>query len=1069
AGTLTWELVDEPADGAAAGDADARDEARASERGDDSNAATPTADDAADPVSIAGRKLALAEDQLQHAERMQSKGFVTPREVEAARLDVLKARRDVERARAGREDAKEVLEIDVLVAEHNLTAATERLQHTERLAEKGFVSPAQVEAARLDVEAACEKLNRVRAQQDPGERNDDPDDATARTNEPAQAAPNAQADPDGKQTLSDAVSRGIGFLRTAQNADGGWAAPQGGFETGVTALVTLALLESGVAADDAQVARALELLASAEPKRTYEVALQTIVFCRADRERFARKIRQNVEWLSNAQLRNPRAGLWTYTTPQPGGVAAGDNSNTGFALWALDAAAEAGFAVDPDVWRRSLEHWTTTQNADGSWAYTPAAQGAGAARGTGSMTCSGIASVTSCAERLATAQESDPPEKIEAVEQGLQWLTQHFSVRENPGSKHWGLYYLNALQRAARRTSRARIGEHDWYQQGARHLLATQAERGSWSGTGAMENDPVIGTSLALLFLKSGAAPREGDGPPEPANGNAAAATPTIRLRFHATDGERWNEDTPIAGLRVLVWPGDAVGETGRRPLEPKDAIARGTTGQDGTLAFRLAPGSYYVRWESDKELPYPRTLPRSFEVKPAPAEQEQGFGLTRGATLVLKAVDADTGRGLPGVRFWWENMAGEWWMEPVRPSHLGTPDVRGTAAARGGHPTGADGEVRLYWFRGPGDTFGIDKDSLPAGYEVAGPAEIREEDGRFRPGETIEHTFKLVRKAADDDAARDRAVPAEAQREDAVTPETRAAIARGLRVLVRSQQDDGAIGSGKTYQKNVAVTALAGMAFLAAGSTPERGEYAEPLRKCRDFILRQMRPDGFISHSEFTSHGPMYEHAYATQFLALLHERQPDAELLEKLQRAVDLIVRSQNTEGGWRYEPESQSSDVSVTACNTVALELAARGGAKVPQPSRDAAIAYIRQCQNADGGFRYQLVNRAESRFPRSAAALFALELAQAKGDEIDSARAYVAGFKPKPDEERYEPHYFYGQRYAALAMHRAGGDTWREWYAAIRDVLLRRQNADGTWPGDSICAEYGTASACIILQR
>ena len=48
-----------------------------------------------------------------------------------------------------------------------------------------------------------------------------------------------------------------------------------------------------------------------------------------------------------------------------------------------------------------------------------------------------------------------------------------------------------------------------------------------------------------------------------------------------------------------------------------------------------------------------------------------------------------------------------------------------------------------------------------------------------------------------------------------------------------------------------------------------------------------------------------------------------------------------------------------------------------------------------------------------------------------------------------------------------MWHAGGDHWPKWYPAIRDVLLRLQQDDGSWM-DPICPEYGTAMACIILQ-
>ena len=48
-----------------------------------------------------------------------------------------------------------------------------------------------------------------------------------------------------------------------------------------------------------------------------------------------------------------------------------------------------------------------------------------------------------------------------------------------------------------------------------------------------------------------------------------------------------------------------------------------------------------------------------------------------------------------------------------------------------------------------------------------------------------------------------------------------------------------------------------------------------------------------------------------------------------------------------------------------------------------------------------------------------------------------------------------------------MRLRGGEDWNAWYAAIRDMLVARQNPLGYWP-DSIGNDYGTAMALIILQ-
>src|SRR5262245_37956807 len=70
------------------------------------------------------------------------------------------------------------------------------------------------------------------------------------------------------------------------------------------------------------------------------------------------------------------------------------------------------------------------------------------------------------------------------------------------------------------------------------------------------------------------------------------------------------------------------------------------------------------------------------------------------------------------------------------------------------------------------------------------------------------------------------------------MTAETQRAIDDGLAFLARQQKSDGSIGSGRYFDRDVAVTSLCGMSFLAAGHTPGRGKYGKHVQKCVDFVL---------------------------------------------------------------------------------------------------------------------------------------------------------------------------------------------------------------------------------------
>jgi squalene-hopene cyclase-like protein/prenyltransferase/squalene oxidase-like repeat protein len=303
----------------------------------------------------------------------------------------------------------------------------------------------------------------------------------------------------------------------------------------------------------------------------------------------------------------------------------------------------------------------------------------------------------------------------------------------------------------------------------------------------------------------------------------------------------------------------------------------------------------------------------------------------------------------------------------------------------------------------------------------------------------------------------------------DHVTPQTQQAIDKGLAWLAARQHADGAFGSGSGFGRNVAVTALSGIAFLASGSTPGRGPYGEQVNRATEFIVSVTKPNGFIHVKEQESYGPMYGHGFATLYLAEVYGMSKRADVREKLERAVRLIVQTQNPEGGWRYQPEPKEADISATVCQIMALRAARNAGLHVPNETVDRCIDYVKKCQNPDGGFRYQLVRHSESAFPRSAAGIVALHSAGLyEGKEIERGLGYLLRYTPRGQMARYEGHFFYGHYYAAQAMWRAGGEHWDQWYPAIRDTLLRDQLPDGAWTDSTVCIEYGTAMALIILQ-
>lgn len=303
---------------------------------------------------------------------------------------------------------------------------------------------------------------------------------------------------------------------------------------------------------------------------------------------------------------------------------------------------------------------------------------------------------------------------------------------------------------------------------------------------------------------------------------------------------------------------------------------------------------------------------------------------------------------------------------------------------------------------------------------------------------------------------------------EELVTPAARQLIDRSLDYLSSRQRPDGSFGSGQ-WAGNIAVTALSGLAFLSSGSTPTEGPYQDHLARITDYVIANTSASGFVVYQPATSHGPMYDHGFGTLFLAEVYGMTDRADVREKLKKAINLIVYTQNDEGGWRYLPQRvQDADISVTICQIMALRAARNAGVAVPRSTVDRCTKYVRESQNPDGGFRY-MRGSGQSGFPRSAAGVVALYSAGIyEGEEINRGLDYLLKFLPGKQRGQ-ESHYFYGHYYAAQAMYQAGGQNWIEWYTAIREDLIARARAsEGSWMSTGVCPEYGTAMALIILQ-
>ncbi|MBK8916027.1 MAG: terpene cyclase/mutase family protein [Phycisphaerales bacterium] len=344
---------------------------------------------------------------------------------------------------------------------------------------------------------------------------------------------------------------------------------------------------------------------------------------------------------------------------------------------------------------------------------------------------------------------------------------------------------------------------------------------------------------------------------------------------------------------------------------------------------------------------------------------------------------------------------------------------------------------------------------------------------------------FPMCLANAQDSAAPPAAPPSAAEGESVeallpeapreVTPATRTAIEKGLRYLAQTQNRDGSWRtSGGSGGYPTAMTALAGMALLAGGNTPTQGLYARNVSSALTFLLRGARRDGLIAQEEELAHC-MHGHGFATLFLAqclgVEEDAQRQGQLRLALQRAVELTGRSQSAAGGWLYTPTAQADEGSVTVTQVQALRACRNAGIAVPKKVIDSAMKYLDKSQNDDGGIRYQYSDSGPSRPAITAAAVMCWFNAGIYDEPnvVKALRFCERSLAPGTTPEgMFFGHYFYAHLYMSQVMYLAGEEKWRQYYPAIRDILLRKQADDGSWDGDHVGTTYGTAVALVILQ-
>ena len=299
------------------------------------------------------------------------------------------------------------------------------------------------------------------------------------------------------------------------------------------------------------------------------------------------------------------------------------------------------------------------------------------------------------------------------------------------------------------------------------------------------------------------------------------------------------------------------------------------------------------------------------------------------------------------------------------------------------------------------------------------------------------------------------------------LTAEASRAIDKGLEHLLAAQKKDGSWDSDGQGGQAVACTSLSLMAFMGKAQFPGFGPYGEQLDRGMKWLLKEAkkRPDGYLGTV-------MYEHGFATLALSemwgMVRDPEDDDAIKEALEKAAEVILRSQSPSGGWHYQPQADAGqDTSCTQTVFHALASAHQAGIVVPNATIAKVVKYLEgACDRQTGAFRYNV--NVKSLACTGGGAYIAQLVGQRDTEMVNAAIRHLKS--QSPGIFSGGQYYYYAHYYAIQAMVQAGDEEYAWWYPKIRDELIKRQNAQGGWgtattPGT---ISYETPMAIIILS-
>lgn len=282
----------------------------------------------------------------------------------------------------------------------------------------------------------------------------------------------------------------------------------------------------------------------------------------------------------------------------------------------------------------------------------------------------------------------------------------------------------------------------------------------------------------------------------------------------------------------------------------------------------------------------------------------------------------------------------------------------------------------------------------------------------------------------------------------------------QSFQFLLEQQRDDGSFPATTGGNNGaVSVTALCGLALMAAGGEPGQGPLGQAVARAKDFLVQTTgEEENFGGMGGFGGGGNWsqvnWSLGYGALFLAEFLRHAEDAAVMRKLEEVCRAIEANQEGNGGWAHGPGGANAlgYTDFAAVTNVVLSgygAAGQVGVELRQDVVDRTVNYLVGTSNGDGGIGYSQRSGQQGvgDAGRTGASVFAFAMAGQSRHRFfrTMANFFTQGMAEVP-EGHASPVYHFGL--SAMACWEIDG-AWNRFLEQFRLELISARKPDGSY--------------------